>query len=338
MGSNPLLRYVIVGSLQRDYILTQSGKASLDIPGGSLFYTSSGLGVWERAGGMVGHINSDYPTEWLNRVAGMGFDTSGIRPSSESLDHRFFAAYKDSDHPEYNNPVSHFARLGIPFPRSLLGYQPRQSEIDSRTQVKPLTIRASDIPELYLDATAAHLCPLDYLSHIMLPTVFRQGQIQTITIDPSDGYMNPTFWDVLPALLAGITAFIPSEEKLANLFIGHSSDPWEMAEMLCQFGCEMVVIRRGTRGQYLYVHANRARWMVPAYPSRAVDPTGAGYAFCGGFLSGYRNTYDPVEAVLYGNISASLVIEGSGPFFALDALSGLAQARLDSLRSTIRRA
>jgi sugar/nucleoside kinase (ribokinase family) len=68
-----------------------------------------------------------------------------------------------------------------------------------------------------------------------------------------------------------------------------------------------------------------------------VDPTGAGDAFCGGFLAGYRRTYDPLEAVLFGNISASLVVEGTGPFYALDALPGLAQARLDALRQSVRK-
>jgi sugar/nucleoside kinase (ribokinase family) len=36
----------------------------------------------------------------------------------------------------------------------------------------------------------------------------------------------------------------------------------------------------------------------------------AGEALSGGFLAGYRRSFDPLEAVLYGNISASMVIEG----------------------------
>jgi hypothetical protein len=33
-----------------------------------------------------------------------------------------------------------------------------------------------------------------------------------------------------------------------------------------------------------------------------------------------------------------LVVEGSGPFFALEALPGLAQARLEALKEAVRRA
>ena len=61
-------------------------------------------------------------------------------------------------------------------------------------------------------------------------------------------------------------------------------------------------------------------------------------AFCGGFLAGYRGSYDPLQAVMTGNISAAMVIEGTHPFYALDALPGLAKARLEALRDTIRKA
>ena len=124
---------------------------------------------------------------------------------------------------------------------------------------------------------------------------------------------------------------------MANLFQGRSSDPWEMADYLGDLGCETIVIKRGARGQYLYNHSNHTRWMIPAYPVRVVDPTGCGDAFCGGFLAGYHKTYDPLMAALYGNISASLVIEGSGPYFALDSLPGLAFARLEALEGMVRK-
>ncbi len=79
------------------------------------------------------------------------------------------------------------------------------------------------------------------------------------------------------------------------------------------------------------------RWEIPAYPARVVDPTGAGDAFCGGFLAGYEATYDPLQGVLYGNVSASIVIEGTGPFYALDVLPGLPQARLEVLQGAYRK-
>jgi sugar/nucleoside kinase (ribokinase family) len=226
---------------------------------------------------------------------------------------------------------------GLPFPKALFDYNPLPGQMNSRTHMQLLTLRQTDIPADYLEASAAHLCPLDYLSQNMLPSLFRQGHINTITLDPSPGYMAPTFWDDIPAIVTGTTAFLTSEEKLRNLFQGRSSNLWEMAETLVSYGCEIVVIKRGELGQYLYDGESHNRWMIPAYAAHLVDPTGAGDAFCGGFLAGFHRTYDPLLAVLHGNISASLVIEGSGPFYALDSMPGLADARLLALKDMVRK-
>jgi sugar/nucleoside kinase (ribokinase family) len=110
-----------------------------------------------------------------------------------------------------------------------------------------------------------------------------------------------------------------------------------MAEALAAYNCDMVVIKCGERGQLLFDCMSHTHWEVPPYPARLVDPMGAGDAFCGGFLAGYRRTFDPLQAVLHGNVSASLVVEGTDPFYALDALPGLAQARLEALQVSARK-
>jgi ribokinase len=67
------------------------------------------------------------------------------------------------------------------------------------------------------------------------------------------------------------------------------------------------------------------------------DVTGAGDAYCGGFMVGLSETGDPVEAALRGAISASITVEGIGATYALGTTPGLAEARLRSLRDSVRR-
>lgn len=324
--------------MQRDTILSSSGKPGLDIPGGGLAYAACGLRVWDNSIGLIGRVGEDYPRDWIEQFAGRGFDCRGIHILPKAIDLRYFVAYPDLDTRAVTNPVSHFSRLGLSFPKSLLGYVEPGNQIDSRTQPTDVTIRTSDYPDYYLDATAAHIAPLDFLSHTLLPNALRQGQVITISLDAAAGYMTPAFWDDIPTVLRGINIFHSSEEKLRALFYGRSTDLWEMAEALAAYGCELVIVKRGQRGQYLYDHAHKVRWVIPAYPAQAIDPTGAGDAFCGGFLAGLRSTYDPLEAALRGNISASLTVEGIGPFYALDSLPSLAQMRLDMLRDMVHKA
>ncbi|MEW6179251.1 MAG: carbohydrate kinase family protein [Chloroflexota bacterium] len=338
MESAPLLRYLIAGKLRRDFILPLNGKPALDIPGGSLIYSAVGVKMWDQGIGLIGRVGEDYPREWLDQFVEHGFDCRGIKILSQPLDARYFAAFPSADEAVTDAPLAHFSRLGLPYPKSLLGYTQPTVQIDSRVQPTDWTIRASDFPSDYLDATAAHIAPIDYLTQTLLPSLFRRGQITTITMEPSEGSMNPTFRDDLPAMLRGINALICSEKNLRNLYQGLTDDLWEMAERITSFDCETLVIRRGGQGLWLYHRPSRQRWIIPAYPARVVDPTGAGDAFCGGFLAGLRQTYDPLESALWGSVSASVVVEGCGPFYALDVLPGLPQMRLEKLREMVSKA
>jgi sugar/nucleoside kinase (ribokinase family) len=228
--------FVIAGHLRRDYLLPLVGRPLLDVPGGDLLYAAAGLAVWERNAGLLARVGEDYPHEWLRAFEQRGLDTRGVRILPEHLDLRFFQAYLDPLTPQRNNPVAHFARLGLTYPQALLGYQPPAEVQDDRKTVQPTSPRPVDIPEDYLDASAVHLCPLDFSTHNRLISAFRQGRTTTLTLDPSAAYMNPAAWADLRRLLQGLTAFLPSEEELRALFWGQSNDLWDMAETLAEPG------------------------------------------------------------------------------------------------------
>ena len=326
---------VIAGRLRRDYLLPPAGRALVDVPGGDLLYAAAGTGIWENQLGLVGRVGEDYPQEWLRTFEQYGWDTRGVHTLEGPLDLRFFQARLDPFTFQRANPLTHFARMNLPFPKALLGYQP-PADTDDRKTIPPDAPRPADIPPDYLDAHAVHMCPLDYLTTSRLLSTFRQANVTFLSVDPSSAYLTATAQEDLRSLLHGVTAFLPSEEELRAIFWGRTNDLWQMAETLGSFGCEFIVVKRGAHGQMLYDSISKKRWEVPAYPARLEDPTGAGDSFCGGFTAGYLKTFDPLQAVLHGSISASLTIEGSGAFHALDALPGLAQARLEALTGQVR--
>jgi sugar/nucleoside kinase (ribokinase family) len=323
--------FILAGHLQRDYLISKGDRPQLDVPGGNLLYAAAGLGVWETNVGLLARVGEDYPHDWLRSFEKRGWDTRGVHITEDALDLRYFQVILEDQSVQRGNPMACFARLGLAFPKSLLGYQPFIEMDDDRKNSNPASPRPDDIPSDYLNSHIAHLCPVDYVTGTRLTSAFRQASVTTITLDPLAAYMTgKTLYDVR-ILLGGLTAFLPSEEELRALFWGSTDDLWSMAEELGVFGCEFIVIKRGARGQMLYDSISKKKWEIPAYPARVVDVTGAGDSFCGGFLAGYQDSYDPLRAVLFGNISASLAIEGSGALHALDALPGLARARLESL-------
>jgi sugar/nucleoside kinase (ribokinase family) len=326
-------QFLVFGKLTREYLLPPVGPARLDVAGGNLLYAAAGLRIWESDIGLVGRVGDDYPREWLNACIARGFDTCGIRILSKDIDVREFIAYNESFEMNQINPVSHFARREMTFPKSLLGYQP----LDQKKKPDPdRMLSVTDIPGDYLTARAALLCPMDIVTQTQLIAGMKRGSVHTFVLDPGADAMTPKARRELPALLNSVTAFLPSQEELSDLFWGQTYDLWEMAEAVSMYGCEYVVIKCGAHGQLLYDTNSKRKWEIPAYPARLADPTGAGNAFCGGFLAGYCRNYDPLEGVLYGNISASLKVEGSGAFYPLDVLPGLAEARLSALRGMVR--
>lgn len=327
-------QFLVFGKLTREYLLPPTGPARLDVPGGNLLYAAAGLRVWEAEIGLVGRVGDDYPREWLNACIARGFDTCGIRILPRRIDVREFIAYNESFEASRINPVSHFARREMTFPKELLGYQPPD---EKRKPVPDSMLVVTDIPGDYLTARAALLSPMDIVTQTQLIAGMKRGSVHTFALDPGPDAMKPKARRDLPALLNGVTAFLPAEEELRRLFWGQTYDLWEMAEAVSMYGCEYVVIKCGARGQLLYDTNNKRKWEIPAYPARLADPTGAGDAFSGGFLAGYCKNYDPLEGVLYGNVSASLSVEGSGAFYALDVLPGLAEARLGVLREMVRK-
>ncbi len=321
--------YLIFGQLTREYLLPPTGPVRLDVPGGNPLYVAAGFRVWEAGLGVVGRVGSDYPKAWLEDFAARGIDTQGVKFLDREVDVREFLAYSESFEMTRVNPVSQFARRQMTFPKSLLGLQPDKPFDEA------LRLLVNDIPNEYLNARAAYLCPMDLMTQTQMVAGLKRGATHTFIVDPAPVTMSPTARRELP-LLNGVTVLLVSQEEMRNLFQAETHDLWEMAEAIALYGIEYVVIKCGARGQLLYVASNKKKYEVPAYVARVADPTGAGDAFGGGFMAGFCRDYDPLEGVLYGNVSASLKLEGSGAFYPLDVMPGLAEARVHALRDMVR--
>jgi len=329
--------HLVLGELRRDFLITPDKKVLADQPGGDLLYTAEGVRFWlpeANTVGLVARVGENYPRAWIDQVASLGYQTEGIKVLPEEIDLRFFRAYSDLRTVYHDDPVSHFGRLGLTMPRELLGYT-AEKDVTNLREVKPTSLRQSDLPEIYLQAQAAHICPLDYVSHSLMPAALRQLGVSIVTLDPG-AYLQKEFFDDVKSIAIGLTAFLPSERELNRLFFGRTEDVRAMITEISSWGVSYVVVKRSWKGQILYISDTRRTYEIPAYPSRMVDPTGAGDVFAGGFLAGLTETGDPLQAALYANVAASFAVEGSGPFYTKKALPGLQQARLSSIRDTVR--
>jgi sugar/nucleoside kinase (ribokinase family) len=334
------VEFACVGGLREDYALLPSGEARLRELGGSAVYAGAGAKVWVRAVGLVARVGTNYPAAWLAKLQERGLDTEGVKIVPGAQDTRAFYAYLSLEARAETDPAAQFARVGLPLPAELAGYVPPSGQLPDKDKFGPLTVRPGDVPLSYLHAHGFHFAPDEFVVHNTLPVMMRHQGISYLTCDPGQRYMQPPFADEVRHLVRGLDAFLPSEAEVRAFFAAAPGAPpidlWQAAEAFGAMGTKVVVVKSGTRGQLVYDAEAKRKWHVPAYPAKAKDVTGAGDAYCGGFLVGLVQTHDPVEAAVRGAVSASIVIEGKGALYALDSTPGLAEARAQALRDLVR--
>ena len=326
---------VLVGRLQREYLLPYNRPPRLNVLGGNLAYAAGALALWGGRAGLLTRVDSNFPHAWLIPFSKIGFDLTGVRTGDEKIDDRRFVAYSDPSTAHHDNPLTWFAERQLPFPRELLGYNQGPTRLCSKTDFQPYSLHINDMPHAYLEVSAAHICPIDFVSHKMLPSLLKAGMIQTLTMRACACYMDPSYWSEMKGLLSDVTAFLVTETEALRLFQGRSVDLWEIAETLAGYGPEFVLIDVKDGSRWVHDRLSKRKWIVPAYPTGPVDVTGVSHAFDGGFLINLRKHYDVIEGALHGQVSAAFCAEGSGPAYLMDSLPGLKEARVDILRARV---
>jgi sugar/nucleoside kinase (ribokinase family) len=99
----------------------------------------------------------------------------------------------------------------------------------------------------------------------------------------------------------------------------------------------VLVVKCGADGALVHRAGSADVVVVPAVPAAVRDATGAGDAFCGGFLSGFAAGGDVVEAALRGAVSASYALGAVGPAGLVGVAADDVRARQATLRVRIER-
>lgn len=127
-----------------------------------------------------------------------------------------------------------------------------------------------------------------------------------VTLDPGEIYARKGWKMILP-LIRRCYAFLPNEHEL-NLLTGKKYD--ESAMMLLEMGVAVVAVKMGSKG--CYVTDGKEEHLIPAFHVETKDTTGAGDAFCAGFLYGLLRGKNLKTCGILGNFVASRCITQRG--------------------------
>jgi len=138
-----------------------------------------------------------------------------------------------------------------------------------------------------------------------------------ISLDPGELYARKR--EALEPLIKKMFVLMPSAKEL-ELLTG-IADYEEGAKALLRKGVEIVAVKLGGKG--CYVTNKKEGYLIEAFKVKVVDTTGAGDAFCAGFLYGLISGKDLYECGKLGNFVASRCITKMGARFGLPSLENL---------------
>lgn len=297
---------VVMGQLTIDGLAQSSGEDRIEYSGDGP-YAAVGAALWRQRVGMVAPAGHDFAVERLRYLDGFGIDLDGVR-ARPSPAVRYRVIYDEDG-------------------------ERRFEEMSPPSAFEDTAPAMGDIPATYQPLRSVHIAamPLPTAAHLV-ESIRSASPDVVLTLDTHEDEIAGK-QDVYARLLPSITAFLPSREEVRTWF--GFDDPLRALPSLSALGQRLTVIKMGSQGALIHDAEANVTWRVPAYPVQAVDPTGAGDAFCGGFLAGLSLGDDPPLAVRRGVVSASYAVATHGvpklPPAAGDAADRLGQTSAERL-------
>ncbi len=311
-----------VGSFSIDSVLMPDGRWAVDKVGGNALWSALGARMCGFAPRVLAVVGRDYPAHVLDTLSRAGIDTSAIVRIDRTHPVRVtFAHLPDG------------ARIQ-PVPKKMIAALPeavRASFVD--TTVAPDILEqgapsGEDVPESWLNAVDAWhlpLLPLHRHRSVVARLGGARGRLHTDCPARSDLLGDP--FGRLARTLPSLDVFLPSTSDFD--VIAPRMSLADVVDELRRIGARTLVIKAGGDGAYVYDDGCITH--VPAFAKVPVDPTGAGDAFCGGFLAGIALGGSLVEAASLGAATASFAVATEDPLTLADIDPALTFARAEAL-------
>jgi ribokinase len=128
-----------------------------------------------------------------------------------------------------------------------------------------------------------------------------------ISFDPGSVYARKGFAAIEPIIRSSYV-LMPNAVEL-ELLTGEA-DYCKGADLMIEMGVKIVAVKLGSKG--CYVTDGQERLRIEPFKVKVVDTTGAGDAFCAGFLYGLINNKSLYECGRLGNFVASRSVTAMG--------------------------
>ena len=304
--------YVIYGKIIIDTIRLLNGVAVRGVLGGGGPQGAFGARVWDKSVGLLTRSGWDLDQSVIDNLYDLDVDLQGwvIYPALRTP--RGTMEYDKNEYHQYTT-----------------------KEIEPPPDLKTIVNRNIDIPPDYQDCKSIHLITEFANEHMVKLALELKGKGAILSLEPLI-LLNSTrsnaeeMLQFLPQVDI-VTPDWPSASGIAG-----SDDPKKVLAFWSKLGPQCVAVRNGKHGSYVWDAEHDQMWHIPIIKIEALDPTGCGNAYGGGFCVGWTRTRDALIAGCYGGISASFMAQAVGCAVINPEIETQAQLLLDSLISRAR--
>jgi len=304
-----VIGYVTVGEITLDDTVREDGTLLRDQVGGGSIYSALGLRLWGQTVGVHAVIGREYPEVPLVTLAAGGVGIAGIT-TWDGWSLRLWLLHEEENRKQQ-----------VPRLRS--------------ASFAALDAARSPLPPSYLTARGVHLAPATPEGQrrardevrARIPGAIISLDLLTAPFIATEPYRSGD-------MLHDVDLFLPSQAEVQDIWPGRPLAALFSAWAAC--GPRCIAIKRDINGSLVYDRATDRVYDIPVYPTVAVDTTGAGDAYAGGFLAGWVETGSALEAGLWGTVSASFAVEAWGALPLLGVSRAAVSDRLAWLRPQIR--
>lgn len=293
-----------VGFILLDDIVFPDGRTKMAVLGGGSTHAAMGMRIWDHAVGLVASIGQDFP-ESLREDLAQTFDLRGVQEKKIATTRSWQLYEDDGTRTEVFRTDINEMWAAVPHP-----------------EVLPLAFTNARGVHLYCQAPN----PLEnWIQHL------RCNGCDLLLWEPLARYCLPENRQEIQQLMQRVDVVslgLPEAQQLTEL-----EKPMPIVMQLIADGANAVALRMGAQGS-LVAGARGEIYTIPPFPVKTIaDVTGAGNAYCGGFIVGLEKSDDLFQAGLYGSVSASLVLENSSALLSLEGLQTKAERRLDHYKA-----
>lgn len=330
-------RLFTTGGVIIDNVVSHDGALVRGQIGGNAVYSAAGARLWLDPVGICARIPENYPRPMLaalaaGRLAPLALSVDPVavdleewffyRTDGERRDHLHATAAMADACGMVGDRVSPAAAAA--FERMLSDHPPQGRDFAGYRRAHP--VEPAHVPEAVWAAGAIHLAPNRPDATLALARAARaRGLI--VTCDPGShaAAMDAAYLDQLLPL---VDAFLPSRRELAMLAPGRPPE----AALLALAGRVRgaVGVKLAGEGSLIALRGSDRCEAIGALTVPVVDPTGAGDAYCGGFLSGLLLGEPPLIAARRATVSAAFAVETRGPLPLLAVTRAQAEARFSA--------